>query len=258
MRVLAALALAFTTLTGPAPAQDTRERVIVGLSQNRISITANFDGSEVLIFGAVRRDAPPPEAGPLQVIVTVTGPSQPVTVRRKSRIVGIWANTDAVAVERAPSFYAVATTAPLDSILTSPEDHRFGISVARRIRAVSAPEDLEDRDAFIEALLRLRASEGLYQTIENSVELSEETLFRASVALPANLVEGDYQTRIFLLRDQRVIDAATSIVSVRKVGLERWLYQLARERPLHYGLLAVLIAVLAGWGAAFVFARLRA
>lgn len=258
MRWPGALALLFAALTGAAWAQDARERVIVGLSQNRISITANFDGSELLVFGAVRREAPPPEAGPLQVIVTVTGPSLPVMVRRKSRIAGIWVNTSSIAVERAPSFYAVATTGPLDAILTSPEDHRFGISVARRIRAVSAPEGLEDRDAFIEALLRLRAAEGLYQTIENSVDLSEETLFRARVALPANLVEGDYQTRIFLLRDQRVIDAETSVVSVRKVGLERWLHQLAHERPLHYGLLAVFIAVLAGWGAAFVFSRLRA
>ncbi|PKP84535.1 MAG: hypothetical protein CVT80_07615 [Alphaproteobacteria bacterium HGW-Alphaproteobacteria-2] len=256
--MLLASALMFVALVGAVPAQEVRERVIVGLSQNRISITANFDGSEVLIFGAVHREAPPPAVGPLEVIITVTGPSQPVTVRRKSRVAGIWVNTDAVAVERAPSFYAVATTAPLETILTGPEDHRFGISVARRIRAVSAPEDMEDRDAFIEALLRVRAAEGLYQTVENSVELREETLFRARVALPANLVEGDYQTRIFILRDQRVIDAETSIVSVRKVGLERWLHQLAQERPLHYGLLAVFIAVLAGWGAAFVFARLRA
>ena len=43
----------------PASAE---EEVVAGLSQNRIAITANFDGSELLIFGAVKREAPPPRA----------------------------------------------------------------------------------------------------------------------------------------------------------------------------------------------------
>ena len=61
------------------------EEVVAGLSQNRVAITANFDGSEILIYGAVKRMAPAPVAdGPLQVVVTVAGPLEPITVRRNS------------------------------------------------------------------------------------------------------------------------------------------------------------------------------
>lgn len=234
-----------------------QERVIVGLSQNRIAITANFDGSELLIFGAVQRYAPPPDAGPLEVIVTITGPTQPVTVRRKERIVGIWANTDSISVDKAPSFYTVVSSGRLAELLTGPEDHRYGISVERRIRSVSVPEGIDDRDAFIEGLLRVRAAQGLYRTIDNAVDLNDETLFRTRIALPSNLVEGDYQARIFLLRDQRVVDSEASIVSVNKVGLERWLYLLALNQPLIYGLLSVTLAVLLGWAAAALLGRAR-
>ena len=33
------------------------------------------------------------------------------------------------------------------------------------------------------------------------MELTDDTLFRADVMLPANLTEGDYKVRMFLLRD---------------------------------------------------------
>jgi len=241
-----------------AVAASARERIVAGLSQNRIAITANFDGSELLVFGAVQRFAPPSDSGPLGVIVTITGPSLPVTVWRKRRIGGIWMNAEGVAVDKAPSFYAVATSAPLSRMLTGPEDHRYGISAERRIRAISAPEGVEDTSDHIDALLRLREASGLYQTLENAVELDEDTLFRTRIELPANLVEGDYQARIFLMRDQTVIDSETSLVSVRKVGLERRIFVLAHEQPLLYGLLSVFLAVAAGWGAAALLGRMRA
>jgi hypothetical protein len=42
------------------------ETMVAGLSQNRVSITANFDGSEILVFAAVAREAPVPEGDPLE------------------------------------------------------------------------------------------------------------------------------------------------------------------------------------------------
>ena len=97
IRLLHALA-ALVWLLPLATNAATGEKVVAGLSQNRISITANFVGSEILIFGAVKREEPVP-AGRLDVVVTVQGPSAPVTVRRKARTYGIWTNQDQVTVD---------------------------------------------------------------------------------------------------------------------------------------------------------------
>ena len=105
------------------------EEVVAGLSQKRIAITANFDGSEILIFGAVKRDMPTPGESPLEVIVTVEGPQEPVTVRRKAKRYGIWVNVDGIEVDLAPSFYAINTTGPLSEILKDVEDLRYNISI---------------------------------------------------------------------------------------------------------------------------------
>jgi uncharacterized protein (TIGR02186 family) len=231
------------------------ETVVAGLSRDAISITTNFEGSEILIFGAVSRVAPPPPDSELHVIVTVEGPARPVTVRRKARRFGIWINTDAIEVDAAPTFYAVASTADLDTVLTATEDLRHRVSIPRAIRAVGT--GVGDQDAFIDALVRIRTRGDLYQLNQGAVTLRDQTLFDTAIRLPANLVEGDYRTRIFLTRDGEVVDAFSQDIAVRKVGLERWIYNLAYDQPLAYGILSLVIAIAAGWLASAVFRYIR-
>ena len=236
-------ALALALAAWPAAA----ETVVLGLSQEEVAITADFDGSRLLIFGAVRREAPIPEGTPLDVIVTVTGPAEPLDVRRKARRWGIWVNADSVRLSRAPSFYAVASTGPLAEILSATENLRHRITVDQVVRTVGAREDVEDVSSFTDALVRIRSRNDLYQSHLGGVALDQQTLFRTQVDMPADLVEGFYDTRIFLLRDKAVVDHYETQIDVRKVGLERWLYTLSRDRPLAYGLMSLVIAIAAGW-----------
>ena len=85
----------------------------------------------------------------------------------------------------------------------------------------------------------------------------DDTLFHADIRLPSNLIEGDHRARIFLVRDGRVIDSDQAPIRVRKVGLERWLYRLAMERPSWYGLMSLAIAMAAGWLASAAFRAIR-
>ncbi len=241
----------FLILALPAKA----EEIVLGLSRDRVAITATFEGSDILIFGAIRREEPIPDKSELGVIVTVAGPDMPVTVRRKDRRAGIWVNTDSVEVDAAPSFYAVTTTAPMEYVLRDIEDLRHRITIPRAIRAVGT--GVSDSPAFTRALIRIRAGQDLYQVLEDAVDLEEETLFRTAVTLPANLTEGDYKARIFLTRNGRVIDRYETTIPVQKVGLERWLYNLAHENALIYGLMSIAIAIGAGWAASAAFSLLR-
>ncbi|MCA8884917.1 MAG: TIGR02186 family protein [Rhodobacteraceae bacterium] len=236
-----------------APLAAWTEEVVLGLSQDEVAITATFDGSTLLIFGAVKRETPIPTGSSLEVIMTLTGPAEPVDVRRKSRRMGIWVNTDGVELSSAPSFYAVASTAPLADILSATEDLRHRITVHRALSTVGASTAVTDVANFTDALIRIRTDEELYQSRESAVKLDEETLFRTSLDLPANLVEGSYSTRIFLLRDKQVVDRYDTTIEVHKVGLERWLFTLAHEKPLVYGIMSLVIAIVAGWSASAAF-----
>lgn len=258
--LLTALALLLPSLAQAEPVDDPdaapKEQIVAGLSRNDVDITTSFDGSDIIIYGAVKRETPIPYK-PLDVIVTVEGPARAVTIRHKERRFGIWVNTGKVSVGSAPNFYVVATTRPLDQILTPAEDERFRISVPLAIRAYAGTSGVADVVPYTEALVRLRETSGLYRLDEGAVKLAQDTLFRADVRLPANLIEGFYGTRIFLLRDGEIIDTFRAPIEVRKVGLERWLYRLARYQPFIYGFMSLAIAVFAGWAASALFRQFK-
>jgi len=162
-----------------------------------------------------------------------------------------------VDLDAAPTFYAVATSGPLEQVLTATEDLRHRVSIPRAIRSVGAASMAEDVESFTDALVRIRERKDAYQLLENAVALDEQTLFRTAISLPANLTEGAYKTRIFLTREGRVVSQFETVIDVRKVGLERWLFTLSRQQPLVYGLMSLAIAIAAGWGASAAFRVLR-
>jgi uncharacterized protein (TIGR02186 family) len=243
LRLLALLIL----IAVPAKA----EEIVLGLSRDEVAITATFDGSDILIFGAINRDSGIVKDGDLGIIVTVAGPNENLTVRRKDRRFGIWINTEAVEVGIAPTFYAVATNAPLADILTDHEDVNTRISLNRAIHAIG-PSQNGGRD-FADALIRIRGNQALYQALEGAVQVEADTLFHTNVTLPANLTEGDYKAEIYLTRGGKIVDVYVATIPVVKVGLERWLYRLAHENAFLYGLMSLAIAIAAGWCASAVF-----
>ena len=249
----AALAALVWAPAAPAAAQTAPETVIAGLSQTHVSITTDFSGSEIFIYGAIKREAPAPHGWPLDVIIAVTGPLEPVIVRKKERRFGIWINDAGVKVDEAPSLYAVATTGPFRDIISFTDDFRYKVGIENLVHFIGETYDKEFKEGYPEALVRLRRAEGIYFEQIGAVKVTDETLFETRIRLPANLVEGDYRVRIFLLRDKAVVDVFESSIEVRKVGLERWIYTMAQEQSALYGILSILVALTAGWLASTFF-----
>ena len=249
---LSALALA-ALLLAPGP-RAAAEEVIAGLSQHSVSLTTGFAGSELFIYGAVKRLTPAPaDEPPLDVIIAVTGPSQPVEVRKKERSAGIWINGRGVRIDAAPSYYAVASTKAFRETVSYTDDLRYRIGLDYAIRLIDAPAWVEDREEYRQAVARIRESEGLYTFLPGAVRVAGDTLFETRIKLPANLVEGDYTARIFLIRDKRVKDVFTDRIEVRRAGVGRFIYGAAQDHPALYGIASILVALIAGWLASAFF-----
>ncbi len=229
------------------------EEVVAALSRSEVAITTRFEGSEILIFGAVKREAPAPEEAPLDVVVVLIGPSSPVVVRKKERRFGIWVNDEGVTVDAAPSLYAVASSRPLDQVVSHTENLRHRIGLDHAVRLIGETTAERYPEDYRQALIRIRRDRGAYFEAPGGVQIEQDTLFSTAIALPAQLVEGDYRVRIFLIRDQRVIDQTEQTIAVRKVGFERWIYSMAREQSAIYGLASIAVALLAGWLASAFF-----
>ncbi len=245
--------VAFLALSaGPALA----DQLVTDLSEHKIAIRSNFTGTQILLFGAVEANTPGERALDRDVIVVVTGPSRAMTVRRKARIAGIWVNHDSLVFPRVPSYYAVASTRPLEvtagiDILKREQIGIDNVDLGTpKAQAMDGSEEIlppDEEASFIKALIRNKKRERLYISDPGGVTFLGQTLFRATVDIPANVPVGLYTATVFLLRDGQVVDAIASPLYIDKSGLERFIYRLAHAQPLFYGLVAVLGAALAGW-----------
>lgn len=235
-----------------------QEYITTGVSQPSVSITANFSGEEILIYGAIERSRllEEDEPGP-DVILVVEGPAEPVMVRRKERIAGIWINRHFSIITGAPSFYALGSTAPLEEILDPHVIEIHDIGPDQAVLAPGSTEEGENPEDYRLAAIRIKEANDLYRVQPGSVDLIGKSLFESRVQLPSNITEGDYRVTIMLVRDRFVLDSHTEIIPVRRTGIERWIYRLAQDEPHTYGLLSIFVAIFAGWAASETFRRLR-
>lgn len=241
----AAIVLALSAAPRLAAAQD----LVADLSDHLIAISTDFTGTEVVLFGAI--------AEPGAVAVTVRGPADPVVVRRKERVAGIWINTDSITFEEVPSFYWSAASAPLDALAEPAvlERHAIGLDNLRLAPADDAEPGSVDLAEFRRALIRRKQAQGTWAEGDARVSFLGERLFRVTIPFPANVPTGQYTVGVLLLREGRVVAGQTTPLVVSKVGTGARVFAFAQQHSLAYGLLAVALAVAAGWLASLAFRR---
>ena len=221
------------------------EALVADLTSHLIAITTGFTGASVVLFGATD--------GPGDVIVAVRGPDREMTVRRKSRVAGIWVNTQQVTFVNLPSFYAVAASRPIADILSPAAAAFYRLGIANLKLAASTPAPSVVVDAFRTALERTQQEAGLYVERISKVDFLGERLFRATITFPSNVPTGTYLIEVFLVRDKDIVSGQTTPLVVSRVGVDAAVFEFSTRQPGFYGAIAVLTAVVAGWLASLPF-----
>lgn len=229
--------------TGPARA----EPLVADLSESVVRITTGFTGTKVLLFGAKEGDG--------RVVVIVEGPRHPLTVRRKSRIAGIWVNRSEVHFNDVPSFYQVLSSEPLEQWLPLKTRDLYQIGV--EYLKLEPDQDVGPAQAsqFRDALIRNMQRIGRYGVLEGKVTVLGGQLFRADLFLPANLPTGFYSIEVMLVQGGDVKTIQSTPLLVTKSGIGADVFEMAYSYPALYGLMAIAIAVLAGLGANAIFRK---
>ena len=240
--LMTAAAVAWLAATAPLV---MAKPLVADLSSNEIGITADFSGTELLLFGAVEGEG--------DIAVVVRGPKRREVVRRKGRIIGVWINTASVAFENVPAFYWIATTRPLEEIASAAELARLELGEGRL--RIAAPGAAERVGRFRDALLRNQRRLGLYGGAAHRVAIVEGRLFRTTVTFPATVPTGRYTVEVYLFRAGRLISTTTKPLTVRKAGIEAQIFDFAHQHAAWYGIIAIVIALMAGWGAGMVFRK---
>ena len=215
-------------------------QLVADLSSDEVSITTDFTGQNLLLFGAVSN-----------VDTTL-----PLSSRKKERVSGIWINTQTVQWRNAPSFYHILSSRPLSQILSDNKLKELRIGYQHLGLKSKNPDDTSQKIAnWQESLSRNMTAQNLWQVDEKAVSIIRNALFRAPVSLPANITPGEYEVRILDVRDGQLVAEDKREITVQKAGLGALIYRVAHEYSVFYGLFAVAFAVAAGWIDSVAFRR---
>jgi uncharacterized protein (TIGR02186 family) len=191
-------------------------------------------------------------SGAYDIVVTVRGPRRDLVVRRKERTLGVWINRESRTFPEAPSYLAVISTRPPDVITSPGFAERYGVGL---LAALPEPARRSENSSFSAALLRLNEQAGLYRAIPDGVTFLNDSLFRATIPIPANVPIGEFEVEVSLFADGVMLVRQSAELEVAKSGFEARVAAVAEQQPLAYGIVAALLALAFGWAATVVFRR---
>lgn len=251
-RRLLALLAALPLLLGAS-----EPKLVPDVSDTKIDIAYSFTGAELLLFGAILYPGGRAPAPDTDVAVVIKGPAEPLLVREKAKVAGIWINHASERFRSVPSFYAVATSRPLDKIVSARTAAIYEIGIDNLLLSPANGSSAGEQARFETGLVELKRKAGLYAEHVGTVSVREGVLYRALVPIPARVPVGRYTAETYLIRNGHIVAAATREIEVGKSGFERFMAQAAEAHPVPYGLAAILISLLMGLAAALAFGRVR-
>lgn len=251
------LLLLLLLLPGQVHAQAALPKLVPDVSQREINIQSRFTGETLTLFGAIIYPRGMAPQGQVDVAVVLRGPTEPIIVREKRRVAGIWVNAESIDLRSAPTYYAIASSRPISKIIDARTAAIYELGLDRLQLSPTGEIDAAELRRFREGLVDLNRRDGLYVETPNSVNITDQVLYRARLNIPSSVPEGRYVAETLLIRDGRVIVADDGVViTIKKTGFERFITILAQQYSLIYGALAVLISLLLGWIAGLAFNRL--
>lgn len=220
-----------------------------------IKVGAFYEGVNISIEGV----APPGS----QMILTVTGSQRPESFNRKARFGPIWLNAGKVRISGAPSVFLRYSTGPV--AVRGDPDCAAGreldeAAVRQRIRIEPPPPDPRAAGKLLADFLALKKGDNVYRFTNSGIQMgspqADGTPYTLRFHWPRKAPPGEYYVHAYAVRDGEIQTRATASIPVVRAGFPSWLAGLAENQASLYGVTAILISALAGFGIDFLSTRL--
>jgi hypothetical protein len=217
-----------------------------------------------------------------KVVIIVRGKDVTELFNRVGRVGPVWINTGRVSVSGVPSLLLVFSSEPVCDCLCRQAMDDYMCDVEAIKKQVRVEPEQEATDSIAEDFLKLKLRQGNYQMSGGGVRVGgavEALNATSSVAMASEAAEaspstdgtepylleftwpksaavGTYEIRVHACRDSVVKETATVPLKVVEVGFPAMITLLARGHASTYGIVSIIIAMLAGFGIDFVTSRI--
>lgn len=219
--------------------------IISGISTNEINIDTKFAGADILLFGA--------KGDMGNIVIVVRGPKKNFLITKKERFLGIWHNGERMKVKDLYSYYSLFSTFS-DNMASADLLAALEIGKNNLVFNFSGAADKAKKDEFEIQLIDKFEKSKLYFA-NSKIDFLDETLFKVMLHFPKNISRGIYNVEIYLINEDNLASFQSIPIYVNQVGLSARILDFAYQRSYLYGLITVMLALVVGWLANYLFAR---
>ena len=221
----------------------------VDVTPGKIPITIGYHGTKLTVKGSGLNTE--------DVIVQIHSQLGEEHLKYKGKAGGIfWMKLGNIVFKDVPKVYLVYSTRDIHDMLPPKTCKELAIGYDALKSRAKIKTDMKDfeRDTWIVEFLKFMEEEHLYHEEDGIVKVDRENhTFSVDIDWPFEAPPGEYFVEVFAVKDGQVVDKAEARIRVERVGLIRQLSHMAFERPALYGIIAIIVAIVAGFGVGMVF-----
>ena len=223
-------------------------------NHDHITIDFFYHGSTVSVRG---------EADPnTDLIIKITSPEGHQVLKQKGKVAGmLWMNVGQLKFENTPNFYELYSTKKLEDILSREEQDKYviGYPALERHVEISPLANEQEKTRWFDEFVKFKENSNVYSASSGKITTTHTDNGRQQYFIltewPYQAQPGDYLVTVYAVKDNKVVEQATSNVKVEQIGVVKSLAGLAKDAPAIYGFLSIGVALGAGFGVSMVFKK---
>lgn len=218
-----------------------------------VEMGAFYNGAKIRIEYLSAPDAKP--------VVVVRGSEVSELFNVKGRAGPVWVNTGKVSISGVPSLYLSMSPQAVSDFLQPEAIDKYMLDLTALKKQIKIEPQEMDRDILRAEYLNLKSRENSYRFISDAVKMGEPgqdgVPYAIDLEWPRNAPPGDYEVVVYEFRNGSIAGESHAPLKVERVGFPAFMAALASNRAELYGVLSVILAVLAGFGMDSLVAALR-
>jgi len=193
-----------------------------------------------------------------QVALRLVGPREDLVLMKKGRVGGLWMNVEQIHFQNLPKVYLLWTSGKLASLEAGGGLKTMPLDYASFLSGTLQGKNRAEEPLLLQELIKMKEADNLYQIVEGTVRIKPlETgvwdQADAVLEVPSKIYPGTYALELIGFKEGQGRLLHSSPLVVKLVGFPALVSNLALQKGLLYGILAVIIATFSGLLIGIVF-----
>ena len=247
--IISAAVLLGLSAGGPAVAK----ALTVEVAPAKVPITMSYHGAKLTITGQSGADQ--------DLVLKISTEPHDSVMKYKAKVGGlVWMKKGSLDFKHVPGVYLINSTADLSRILEPAErnQHQLGYEALAASARVENGDGTPAEKSWFDEFIRFKEMERVYTIQQGSITRQhggQGNTFKVEVAWPYQAPPAVYNVELYAVKDGRVVGQSATTFEVERVGIGAALSKMAFNQAALYGIMAVVIAMVAGFAVGAIFKK---